>query len=240
MEEKDFDLLERYVRGLLTEEERLSVEKQLREDKAYSELCEQYKFLIGGIRAVGREELLSKLRDIERQQPTEIKDTLNIKLVTWLAAAVVVVAIGVFWLLNSKPDAKLLAREAFEPYPNVVLPTVRSTHADSGKLATVYRLYDQEKYEEAITGFVALQDKRQSEWFYLGICYMITENHNRATEAFRKAQSVSGDFTNQTEWYLALSYFAAGNVDEGRRLLGTISTRNNTYSVKARALLDKL
>ena len=199
--------------------------------------------LLGGIQIVGREELRKEMVHWEKAEATEIEP----KVVAWRTwasvgiAAVLVLSAGAFFFWPAPSiDTIALFKEYYEPYPNVVMPLVRGTDDDSSQLAVAYRAYSRLEFKEAAQMFENIEAKDTQVYFYLGQCYLSMNEAQKAVDSFSKGLENRGVLSDQTEWFLALSYLKSEKMSECKRTLEMIVSQESPYKTKANDLLTKL
>ena len=96
------------------------------------------------------------------------------------------------------------------------------------------------EYSVAANQFEKLGSKDFSIFFYLGNCYLATEEIDKAILNFGKCLETANRLTAQAEWYLALCYLYKNDLDNCIRTLETVIQRGGQYSKSAAELLAKL
>ncbi|MCK9480654.1 MAG: hypothetical protein M0R38_02700 [Bacteroidia bacterium] len=96
--EKDIELFDRYIKGILTQDELIAFEQKLQQDATLKQHFELYSTLVSGIQFKAREELKKKIA-----AEGEVKYIQNIwgKKGTMAAAAVLVFFIGLYFVFES-------------------------------------------------------------------------------------------------------------------------------------------
>jgi tetratricopeptide (TPR) repeat protein len=161
------------------------------------------------------------------------------RLLYWSIAAAVVLlaAVGIFVLQQpARSSSHELYTAYFTPYEvPTALRSEGSLYADADA-RQAFSLYSQKDYAGAIPFFSkALEHAPGGNSLLVlsrGICYLAAGDTRRAEQDF---QEVIGDsnslFTDQAQWYLALTYLRAGDTDAARAGLRTIT------DARAKALL---
>src|SRR5579859_785187 len=176
------ELAEKYVTGQLGDAEQQSYEEHYFQCSA----CLEQLQLLQSMHA-----------ELENMQPRASVEPVQRRRFNWLAfglaAAAVLVAVGVTWAVRSRsaatpapvttqvqapadhtPALELLAR--VDP-PGYTAPTLRGTPAGSGQFREGMALYRVGNYEAAIpvlTSAAAADPKSPDPQFFLGICYLLT------------------------------------------------------------------
>ncbi|MEL6134631.1 MAG: hypothetical protein AAFR59_14820 [Bacteroidota bacterium] len=169
----------------------------------------------------------------------------------YLLVAASVIALLIFFL---NPDAT--------PTPPCDLDDVRMTARKAGiyeqqyitfsakgtePIVEAFRLYDEEKYTEAIERFLqhldtTTQDQKAREGtLCLAVSYFMAGQNTLAASYF---QVVEGYFEPkykiEARWYQALMDLEAGNTADAKIKLQAMANENNPYQMAARALLTCL
>lgn len=86
-------------------------------------------------------------------------------------------------VFNQPTDFEKLYAKNFEPYPNIVAPTVRNT--TESEIQQAFNNYDTHNYKKAAIGFKTLYDKNKSDYanFYYAISLMADNQIEQAIEA---------------------------------------------------------
>lgn len=250
-EERNIQLIEQYLENKLNPHARAEVEEQLKSDESFNKLMDQTKTLILGIEYSGRNELLRELKAIEGSLPEiEVMEETKVfrighhKYLWAVAASIALLIISSIFVINfylsSSPEK--LYEAYYTPYPNVVFPTKRGESESLSDKELAFQAYDLEDYGRAISLFEKIPgNQRNGEvLLYLGNAYLAVENTGQASLNLEKLLNTYSNFHNQAKWYLSLSYLKDGKVEEAKSLLREIDKDNNSYSIKARELLEEM
>ncbi|GCC52771.1 hypothetical protein SanaruYs_30100 [Chryseotalea sanaruensis] len=240
--QENLDIVERYLEGNLSEQERTAFEERLLHDEMLRLQVDDMKVIRAGIMLASRNATLQSLKQLENTLPSIETKVISFWSNTWLqAAAVLLIGIVayVLWPVNSI-EQKLFATH-FEVYPNVISPTVRGGEANDSTLrAKAFRAYDQKKYEEAIELFLNISEKDEGILFYLGNCYLANGQVEKALPVFEKVLNEYDIFDEQAEWYLAVCFLKMEERERATQALKKVVARNSAYKEKAQTILDKL
>ena len=240
-DENDIELLERFVNNTLSAEERASVAKRLEQDSSFKQLLADLKLLQEGIRANSREELKTLFQEIEMSLPGSMPDAKVVSWKPWLigiAASIVLIAAAIAIWPQQKSNEELFAKY-FEPYPNVIMPTVRGDlEADTTLMAKAYRAYDRGDYEKAIRFFEQVGVKDEGVYMYMGNSYLAIDSTEKAITCFEKVISDFDAFDDQAEWYLGLALLKKDQINESKKILTKIGSGKSSYGKKAKVILQ--
>lgn len=240
--QENLEIVDRYLEGSLSEQERTAFEERLLHDQILQQQVTDMKLMRAGIKQASRNAALQKLKVLEETLPAVNQNRLNIWYNTWLqAAAVLLIGLLVYIFWPVSVDEQELFATHFEVYPNIIMPTVRGEVInDSTIKALAFSAYDQKKYEEAAALFSSIDQKDATVLFYLGNCYLASNQAERALPLFEKVLNEYEVFDEQAEWYIAVSYLKLEERERAKQALEKVVARNSAYKDKAQTILDKL
>lgn len=239
----DIDLIEHYLDGSLSDTDRLAFEERLKLEDELRAQVEEMKVIREGIVRASRKEVLKSLKELEATLPEVEAPIIPLWRTTWLqvAAGISLLALCVYLLWPRTQEPAQLFAEYFEPYPNIIMPTVRGVvENDSTVKAQAYRAYDQQNYAEAIRLFEAVQQKDEGVLLYLGNSYLANGQPEKALPLFEKVLNNYDVFDEQAEWYVAVSYLKLEEREKAREALQKVVARESSYKSKAQLILEKL
>ena len=106
------------------------------------------------------------------------------------------------------------------------------------------RLYVEQDYASAagaLEEVTKLDSDHVPAAFYVGICYLLTDEPDRAAEQLeRVVASTAEGYQDEADWYLAKAYFRQGDIESARRQLNKIVGRGGMYVEDARRDLEVL
>src|SRR5690554_1481917 len=150
------DLIDKYIQKTATPEELQEINRLLIEDLAFKE---EFYFHLE-LKEVIKIEENKKLKKQLQKLDTE-KSPKTFYLNIYEVAAVLIIGLGILLFFNTSPNYDKIYAENFEPFPNIVAPTVRDYNTSENKTAEAFRLYDNQNYTAAAIAFKELyqQDK---------------------------------------------------------------------------------
>lgn len=232
------DLIDKYIQKNVTAEE-LETIKQLMEEDA--DFKEDLTFQLTLRQAVKKEEsqkLKQRLQNFERKK-NGFRFFPNI----WKVAAVFVFGLGLLWVFNTSPDYEKIYAENFEPYPNIVAPTVRDINTSGSDVEKAFQYYDNHDYNKAAIAFKKIYDEDKIDYanFYYALSLMADHQLEKAVETLENADwEVSERYQNQTDWYLALGYLKIQNKEKATTYLEKVIEVNGAMAEQARKILAKI
>jgi len=205
------NLIDRYLLNLLSPEEKIAFEAQLKKDKTLSQEVNEHRELLDDIEGIGRLELKSKLKGIHKELKLD-NDKPNSKIRTlFYRVAVAAVSLGVlsvgWWHIQQTPSNAELYSQNFEPFE---LSLIQRSESES-VIRSIESLYIDGKYAQAIPLFQnALKNstnKSSQMLLGLGISYLETDQPKKAIEQFETIiTNKDFNFEDEAEWYLSLTY----------------------------------
>lgn len=237
------DLIERYLNGSLSDSERLAFEERVSKEAALRAEVDEMKLIREGILRASRKEMLKSLKDLEATLPAVEAPVIPLWRNRWLqlAASLLLVAVCAYVLWPRPQESATLFAEYFEPYPNIIMPTVRGVvENDSTVKAQAFRAYDQREYLQAIALFETLAVKDEAVLLYLGNSYLASGQPGKALPLLEKVLNEYDIFDEQAEWYVAVSYLKLEDREKAKVALQKVVVREGSYKSKAQLILEKL
>ncbi len=242
------DLLIDYVEGLLDSEATARLEQRLAEDEYHRNIVEGIQHFYTQ-KGQDRAALEAYLDDFQhRLSPKAATQVRRLPRSFIAIAATLALIVTAFFLVRNSQGASsdaLLAQALSTPYPSVYDQNKSGDPQDIR--ASIGALYQAGDYEAVIETAQALIDQSNTanplDYFMLGLAnlYQDVPNYAAAITALNqtKAFNTGSNITQQTDWYLALSYLSAGEVENARRLLEGISADGGHYKQAEASLLLK-
>lgn len=230
-------LLDKFLKNQLTADEQQQWNILLKEDEAFREQAFFEKNAKKALIRSEREELKSFLKSIEI--PEEKKPFRWRAIAASFIGFVAIISIALF-LFRDKPSEELYA-QYYQPYPNIIAPTVRG-EADTSAIAKAFDAYDTENYELSAQLFDRLyeSDKLSFALLYAGISYLEIEQTKTATQRFILLEAENSDLKDAVQWYLSLALLKDDNRKLAEGILNDLAKRDTEFSGQARALLEEL
>ena len=212
LEDKDIELIERYLLGEATSEEKNAVEQRLKRDQEFAEEVDFVRRVILATREKGEEIFRDKLNELEgsladkleKQADTEMgkgvetRKTVPFFRRKWFyyaATIAAVVAIGTFFMLQQGRQGPRLFGKYFTAYPNEIITYARGDQVPEGYdqftqqeynlIVRAMKYYERKNFEKARELFEANIRKIPENaglMVYLSICQMQTDKHQAAIQ----------------------------------------------------------
>ena len=140
----------------------------------------------------------------------------------------VIAGYGVYQFTSTNNSS--LYEENFESYQ---LPVMRG----EAEANSIDSLYNANNYTAVITTVTAKPAKTQKDYFLAAQSYLQTNNATEAINAFKNVEQLNNAstekyFVQETDYYLALAYIKANDIDEAEKQLNkiTANTQHMFYS----------
>jgi tetratricopeptide (TPR) repeat protein len=233
--QEEFELIEHYLNGSMSNEEQSDFEKSLTEDEVLKQKTEELRILF---QAVEEQTLREKLKKFHKEIPSEKSKTksLNPFRRYAIAASIALLAVlGIWLILNQKPKNEKLFAQYFKPDPGLITPMSTTSNYEFYRGMVDYK---QAKYKLAFERWKPLLAKKpQNDTlnFYLGLSFLSTGNSTSAlpylTEVGKAGKSI---FLPDVYYFIGLAYLKEGNIEKAKIAL------EKNGSEKARDLISKL
>ena len=242
-EEKHIDLVGQYLRGSLEGEELSSFLKELEENDVLKKELKIQQAIADGIEHQSNLEVRKKLQAIadENKKPGASIFSLPIFKIVSGIAAVVVLCLAAYFLLNPSQNGQSIYADYFQPSD---LTITRSTDIESD-LVLVTELYNTKKYDQALPLFKKVLENDPLD-INLQLAYSSTLmkcNKNSEAREVLSAILVSNDplYSDQARWNLALLDVKTGNIGNAKESLNALADdEKSDYFSEAREVLEKL
>jgi len=236
----DTTFIEDYFNQNLSEDDRRTFENRLKSDNDFAQKVKSHALLINAFDELQALELIANLNKIEAELEGETEKSSFHPMLKWAAIFALFMMISTWFIWNKQQCNEELFIAYYTIYPNVETPIVRSDANQQG----AWRLYSSGNYEDAYQQFqhsIGNGQNDEATWFYLGACALELNRYNQAEKAFKQIIEQNGDrYTEQANWYLALTYLKADKKAKSISLLQKIEQSNSSYAKKATELLGEL
>ncbi|RZS99002.1 tetratricopeptide repeat protein [Aquimarina brevivitae] len=239
-------LLDKYVRGTITEEEQILLDELI---QINANLKEEIEFRTAVRDVAGledRTQLKSVLQATEQKLIGHQTKVIPIykKRSFWAAAASLLILFGVslYMLLNPfAVDPEALYAANFEPYKNVVYPMVRSEQQLSDE-KKAFSAYENENYTDALQQFETLYQNTSAPYLllYQANCHMALSDTKKAIPLLEKFITLDSPLLIRGKWYLALAYLKENNKAKSSVLLTEIVADGSYKKTTATKLLEAI
>lgn len=239
MDASQNEIMDAYLQGQLSSEERRAFEERLDQDLEFRNTFEWHQKMSNAIQEIEFRQTLAQLQSSSQQKK-------EAKIRSWKPllgiAAAVVFLIGFFWViyLNQEPSLqKHLAQVELDPG----LPTLLGTSQEVafGEGMNAYKLQDFEMAKTYWSPLLIAQPSNDTLLFYLAQVDLGTGQNKAAQEKLEqiKAQKESL-FLEKANWYLAIAALRLDEPTTAIELLQQIVDQEEEKREEALELLDYL
>jgi tetratricopeptide (TPR) repeat protein len=241
----DIDQAKKYLQGMMHAEEAAAFEKNLESDPQFREEFDFNRELLESMRIHYKATLKEKLHNLEGasvlHKQSSIKSTKIFRIAGMAAAIALAITLG-YGLLFNPTDPQATFEQYYSPYYNVLDGAERSIENESGDLAM--RLYDQQRYEEAVKVFDTALTKDPDNinlQFYKALSLMSIGQADSAIVQLKQVlENTQDPWYEPARWYLGLAYLQSGDVSQAKGIFTAIMASDDSYSERAGELLETL
>lgn len=237
--------IENYLLGKLSISEKEAFEKAMKTNPTLKKEVQLQKDILGAVENMGdllllrRIETMSKEMDNERTiVPPLTKKAPARRRFLYLvssAAAVLLLVVAYFSFFQVSPNERLFEQH-FVAYE---LETLRSAGTDEERLFQQGAIaYEQKKYAAALIHFEKIIANNPEARMAAGICYLQTEQLDKALEQFQGLAPTT--YKYQAQWYAALTSLKGDDMDNSKRLFRQLANSKNPYTEQAKTILQNL
>ncbi len=247
MEPEWIDKAERYLNGEMSAGERTEFESELSANAALRKDLELYNSINKAMSGTPNEnELRDTLQQMNKKYFAGGAVVKKGSFKKWLAVAaslVLLVSIGFYFLLPSKPSVEKLYAEYAVHEPLSISQRENTDDLKADLLATEAEgFYYNKKYKEALPVLQQYFERRPNDLqakFALGICNLELSRYPEAEKIFAAMTSGQTAYVETAKWYLVLTALKQKDMEKCKAQAKNI-TASSPYFTKAKALLEKL
>jgi|GEM_PF-1653660 len=246
-EESKAQLLQNYLDGKLTDQERKDFEEVLANDTDLNNEVVELQELELGLHSLGYDQFKNTVSEWEKDfQQSTPKTTKIVQLRYYFAAAasLALLIMAGYFLSNNTLSPEQLYANNYTPYEDMVIGRGSNSSTEAIDILTngmnAYNQQDYQTASEKLNEYLVLMPTDYGISLYLGIAQMETGKNSEAEASFTIAQK-DIKFAQQAQWYQAMLYLKINDTTKALNVLNEISSNNSHYKKqKAIQLLDKL
>ena len=210
--EHHYQLFDAFIRDELSEEEKQTLKDNLKEDESYRQEFEEFMVFTSAVKLHNRKALASEL---EQNFEPAVRQ-LPVMRIAASIALLIAAGITAYMVLRSPAHERL-----YDKYYAEVDFTLETARGPMSVLPDAKDAYEEGRYQEAIT---LLDEATHLEFdveasFIRGRSYMALDNYDYAINQFEIALETPSNLEQQTNWSMALSHLALGNLEEAENYL---------------------
>ncbi len=235
------EMLVRYIDNELSPDEKPVVEKMLFEN---ADINERYQYLLAAKQAIRYQYLKQRVHALHNKYiNSEIAETIPpaivklsvFKIFLRVAAVLIAVIAGSAIFEYATTTDQSVYNNNFINYELPVNRGVSNTNS-------IDSLYSAANYTAVIKSFEEKPQKNQEDYFIAAQSYLHLDNTDMAIQSFLEVKKLNDAstqkyFVDETDYYLALAYIKASNIDAAENLLTNITAdKQNLFYDKAKEI----
>ncbi len=246
-QKKFADQIDRYIDGMLDEDEKLSLENEMSLDPAFEEEVRKQILMIRGIKRYGRAALAEKIagweEEIQKEDGHRILPAKRIQVWYYAAAVVaflIVISASLYFINWSGTNDSLYARY-YSPYEFSGIQT-RGTESSIKTYNDIMSNYESGNYEQALNLIHTLSPEANTPelLFLSGNAYQASGRIKEAMDIYLQLADKESVFKSGAQWYLSLCFLALDQKYEAAEVLKDLSGTASSYASRAESLLSKI
>lgn len=237
------DRMDKYLEGAMSEEEIKAFESELQTNSELARAFEQHKETILTIESIGMKDEIAEVIRQNRNQSEKKARTVSFNRSAIAVAASLVILIGAFFFLKPSGTSSGLSLYSSLYQADPGLPTLMGA-TDNPIFSDAMVSYKEGKYQEALESFNVLSVANPGNdtlAFYQGICYLELNQTQESIQSFDQIDPSKPIWGNKAEWYKAMAWLKADQVQNAREILEQIAADNNhRYEKEAQSALERI
>ncbi len=243
IQQQELELIESFLGDKLSKEEKMTFEKSIKEDQLLAQKVADIKEILQGIEeGVLKNQLNSYHKEItpvsasksENLHVIKLQKKSNNRVLLYLIAASLVVAFGLFFILNESGSTEKLYATYFDPDPG--LPTTMGS-SDNYPFFDAMVNYKQGDYKKAISKWEVLEKKAPENDtinYFLGVAYLADNNEVKAIPYLNKTINSSNSvFADDAYYYLGLAYIKSNKIEQAKQAFKKSSLKHSQEILNA-------
>jgi tetratricopeptide (TPR) repeat protein len=222
--QQEFEKIESYILGLMTEEEKLSFESELKIDQNLRARYEDIKVLLQEVELASMkdsmEEFHSELKSSSPVVPVNFKKPFVWKPIAVAASLLFLLAITFWVFLGNTSENEKLFTAYYQPDPGMVTAMGTNSNYEFDRGMVDYKTGD---YQAAISRWEKLLVQKPDNDtlnYFLGSALLAIGDDKQALPFLQKILEMeTGIFQKEASWYLGLSLVKSGNNTEAIKYL---------------------
>lgn len=232
-EEGYIEIFERYRNGDMSASERTEFEARLAYDSEFKNAYEVYQSLESGVKTHFRNELKSKLKEVDQVMDNAPKKSNTLKLVMWTSSVAAAIIISVFIFQHfSEPNTTLLAQE-YWPYEEG-LPVKMSTKGRYDDAMNAFKLNDYSKASRLLSHIDS-----DTATYFSGVVAYEQDDYKKAVELLNQIKENSS-YYQEAQFRLSLVLLITGDFSEAKQILENQIANKTVYSKVSEEIIEKL
>lgn len=227
------EIFERYRNGELSEAELKDFEARLAYDSEFKESFEQYEAIEVGIKTHFRNELKTKLQDLDQQMDAPVKKSSIVKLVAWTSSMAAAVIIGFFIFQHYSELNNVQLAKQYWPHEEG-LPVKMSTKGKYDDAMNAYKLGQFEKAQKLLESIDS-----DTAIYFSGVVSFELEDYPLAEKEFQQIDKNSL-YYDEAQFRLAMVLISSNEVAKAKRILKKQIDNKTEFARDSKEILEKL
>lgn len=222
--QQEFERIEGYILGLMTDEEKKSFEAELNLDPKLRANVEDIKVLLQEVELASLKDSMEEFH-AELKTSTPVVPIISKKPFVWkplgvAASLLFLLAITLWVFLGNTTENEKLYRAYYQPDPGMVTAMGLQSNYEFDRGMVDYKTGDYPAAIERWEKLLAEKPDNDTLNYFLGSAYLAEGNPDQAKVYLEKtARKGSGIFQKEAFWYLGLTQVKAGNSESAKTLL---------------------
>lgn len=241
---KQTSIIEKYLDGNVTEEEKIEFEKRMENDKILASQVTLHKNVNNAIKEDDVHHFRLNIRSLIRGrklQTTKVRTQTRYLRYPIAAAIILLIGFSLWQIVFNKSSLEIYSM-FYHPYQTDI--STRSGDQKVDKVQLSYLLYQEGDYEasfEILTNYLTKNFNNQTAHFYYGMNALELQQFDLAIKELKAvAEDLSTPFSIHAKWYLAMTYLKINQEEEASRYLQQLANTTNLYTDKASRILRML
>lgn len=227
------EIFERYRNGDLSEGELREFEARLAYDSELKESYNQYKAIETRIRTHFRNELKSKLQEVDKAMSHTPKKHSIVHLIAWASSVAAAIVIGVFVFQHfAKPNHIELAQNYWLHEEG--LPVKMSSKGRYDDAMNAFKLEEWDKAESLLKAI----ESDTSAYFLGEIAYR--KGEMRLAASYFSGTNRISHYFNRGQFKLALIHVALGDIKNAKEMLNSLIKEDTDFADEAKEILKRI
>lgn len=228
------EIFERYRNGDLSESELREFEARLVYDSEFKESFEQYETIETGIRTYFRNELKSKLQEVDKAMDNPKEKNNNVKrILFWSASVAASLLIGVLLLQHFSSSKHVeLAQQYWPSEPG--LPVKMSTKGKYDDAMNAYKLGEYDKANSLLNKIPS-----DTSHYFQGVIAFEQKDNAKAKGFFNQIEK-SSIYHNSAQFRLGLISLSKGDLGSAKKIFKAQMAEKTEFAGASKEILRKI
>jgi len=231
---KHLELIEAYIEGTLTQEEKIDFEVRLLVDRELEEEFELYKNIVGGFQHIKTENIRQQLQAIDEELDNKKNSSTN-KFYWWAGIAACLIFLQIY-LYNSKSTIPLPIEEG--------LPVVMGDD-NNVEFQNAMQLFKGGKYDASINRFnklIIMHPDNDTLNYFLGCSELNIQQYLSASKHLQIVNVTNSSVFNlKAKYFLAYTLYKTNKTEDAKVLLDELnSNSDNPFVEETKAFLKEI